>query len=391
MLSNTLLKGLKASFSTGKNFYSVLGVNKTADATEIKKAYFKLAKENHPDRNQSVEAKEKFKQASEAYETLSDDKRRRVYDASGFGHEARRERQSSGFSRNSGFRGFEDFGDFVDIEDMDDFEDIFGFKDFIYEEEPFERPRKQKKNKKVEKGADVVMNITIDFMESIKGCVKEVTLRVKDLCKTCKGSRCRPGTAPVKCRTCAGHGRIILQQGKMFLELECGDCNGVGLVIKKLCQNCKGEGFSNKSVKEKISIPQGAEDGDIIKINEKGNCCSKGGQKGDLIIKLTVRGDRYFRRDKFNIFTDLSLSVTQAVLGGEVNVLTISGVKTIDLSPGINHGAKIKIPGEGILNSSKAVLERGDHFVNLYIKIPTNITPEQKEVYQQLKDIDEKI
>lgn len=367
-----LSRSLRFTFSKAKDYYSVLGVNKGAATAEIKKAFAKLAQEYHPDRNSAPNAKEKFTEISEAYQTLSDEKKRKTYDMYGVTADQQKQYQEQGFGEDGGFGSFADFfaqGGFGG------FEDLFGMGG--------------KKATRAARGSDVVVSLELDFMEAINGVEKKVSFRVTQTCGTCSGSKCKPGTSPSKCGTCAGRGSISFRQGPMMFEAECQDCSGKGQVIKSPCSGCKATGTAQSLSTESIAVPKGVNTGQMLKVSAKGNAGEPGQPRGDLVIKISVRPHPLFHRDNFNIQSNVRVSPTQAVLGSEIEVQTIAGTKKVKVAPGTSHGAKIRLPGEGVTKLAPNDKERGDHYVTVNIAIPTQISSEQKTLFEQLKKIDE--
>lgn len=375
MLFRRLLRTSVHGFAKAKDYYNVLGLQKGASAADIKKAYVKLAREYHPDRNTAPNAKEKFTEVSEAYQTLSDDKKRAVYDSYGMGADEQKQYE------NTGFGGAPDFGNFADF--FGNSRGGFGnFEDF------FSSGGEGKQRRSV-RGADLMLNIEIDFMEAVNGVRKEVTFRVADVCQTCKGSKCKPGTSPTRCTACGGKGTLNLRQGPMFIQMGCSVCHETGTEIKSPCSACKATGVGQKTTREQIDIPRGINSGQSLRMSGKGSLNEGGGQRGDLIIKVNVKPDKYFRREEYNVVTDLMLTVSQAVLGTEAEVRTLTGTRKVRVNPSTSHGTKIRIPGEGIHKLAPNDREKGDHYVVVNVSIPTRLSTEQRRLYEQLKAIDE--
>lgn len=369
-------------FSSKQSFYDILGVPKGATQAEIKKAYAKLAREFHPDKNTASDAKQKFSAINEAYQTLSDEKKRQVYDQTGMTGDEQKQYQSSGFDPSGGF----DFGDFFRQASGQDGGNPFGgaFKDF---EDIF---MGRESGRASVRGADVVMNLEIDFMEAINGFTKEVTYRVKDTCGTCKGSKCKPGTSSTKCSQCAGKGVMNVRQGPMVFSMECGYCSGQGTVIKSPCSSCKGTGQAYTTKTETIQIPKGINTGQNLRVTGKGNKGDSGGAAGDLVFKISIRPDPYFRRQDFDIYVEQPLTISQAVLGCRLDVRTLTGKKTINVPPGTVHGAKQRIQGEGVTKLAPNQNQKGDQYVVFSVVIPNTLTPEQKAIFEQLKNLETK-
>ena len=283
-----------------RDYYEVLGVEKNADEAAIKKAYRKLAKKYHPDMNPgNAEAEKKFKEASEAYAVLSDTEKRRQYDQ--FGHAA--------FEGGAGGAGGFDFNgaDFGDI-----FGDIFG--DF------FGGGGRRRSNNGPMKGANVRSSVRITFKEAVFGCEKELNLNLKETCEKCKGTGAKPGTSPVTCTKCGGKGQVVFTQQSLFGMVRnvqaCPDCNGTGKVVKEKCPDCYGTGYIQRRKKIQVSIPAGIDNGQSIRIRDKGEPGINGGPRGDLLVEVSVSSDPIFRRQDYNIYSNAPISFAVATLGG---------------------------------------------------------------------------
>lgn len=372
-------------FSSRQTYYDILGVPKGATQAEIKKAYVKLARENHPDKNPAADAKSKFASINEAYTTLSDEKKRQVYDQTGMSSDEQKQYQNSGFDPSG--QGF-DFNDFFRAQGAQggqgsspfegmfgNFEDIFGFD-------------VGGRGRGAVRGADAILNMEIDFMDAVNGFQREVSYRVKDACSTCKGSKAKPGTSATKCTTCAGKGTMNYRQGPMVIQMACNSCGGVGNVIKNPCSTCKGTGVGYTTHKETIQVPKGINTGQNLRVSGKGNQGDNGGPAGDLIIKITVKPDPYFRRQDYDIYVDLPLSISQAVLGAKLEVKTLSGKKTIQVPPGTIHGSKLRMAGEGITKLAPNQHSKGDQYVVFSVTIPSTLTPEQRAIFESLKSLE---
>lgn len=362
--------------TTKKDYYSILGVPKSATKTEVKKAFAQKAREYHPDKNHAPDAKDKFSDISEAYETLGDDNKRKVYDTYGMGAD-----EAKQYGQGFGAQGFDGFwnqgnggnmGGFENI--FTDFEDIFGFS------------AGGRKAKRPTRGADIVINMELSFMDAINGITREITYRVQDVCGTCNGNKSKPGTSPCKCPTCNGKGNINYRQGPMVIQMTCEACAGVGTVIKDPCTTCKGTGNAYTTKKESIKVPIGIDNGKNLRLSGKGNKGEHGGMRGDVIVKVVVKPDPYFKREGYDIYTEIPISIAQSVLGDTIEVRTVYGTRNINIPPGTNHGNKLKIPNEGVKKLESS--QKGDHFCLFTIQIPKTLNTEQKKIFEQLRDLE---
>lgn len=362
-------------FSTKKDYYAILGISKDATKAQIKKAFTQKAKEYHPDKNHSPDAKDKFANISEAYQTLNDENKRKVYDAYGMNADEQKNQYSQGFN-NQGFEGFWNQSNMGGFENMfTDFEDIFGFGT-------------GKRPKRTAKGADIILSLELSFMEAIMGASKDIVYKVQTVCGTCNGSKCKPGTSPVKCAKCDGKGNNSYRQGPMVIQMTCEGCMGAGTVIKDHCIVCKGSGISYKQNKETIKIPAGIDTGKNLRLGGKGSLGENGGEPGDIIIKISVKPDPYFRRDGCDIYTDIKLSIAQAVLGDTIDAKTVYGMRKITVPPGTNHGSKIKIPNEGVKKLDSEL--KGDHYCVCNVHVPKSLNEDEKKIFERLKELDQR-
>ena len=342
-----------------RDYYEVLGVQKGASDDEIKKAFRQTAKKYHPDMHpDDPEAEEKFKECQEAYAVLSDAEKRRQYDQ--YGHAA--------FDGSMGGAGFDFSGmDFSDI-----FGDIFG--DF------FGGGRRSSNSPM--KGQNVRTSVRIKFEESVTGCSKEVELVLKDECPTCKGSGAKPGTSKVTCSKCGGKGKIVMTSQSFFGTVQnvatCPDCNGTGQMIKEKCVDCHGTGYIAKKKKIQVEIPAGIDDGQAVRIRDKGEPGVNGGPRGDLLVEVRVAQSKEFKRRDYDVFSDKQISFAQATLGSEIIINTIDGKVAYEVKPGTQPNTTIRLRGKGFpsLRNKDA---RGDHYVNLVVQVPTSLSESAKE------------
>lgn len=351
-----------------RDYYEVLGVDKNADDAALKKAYRVLAKKYHPDMNPGdAEAEKKFKEASEAYAVLSDPEKRRQYDQ--FGHAA-----FEGGAGGGGFGGFDfNSADFGDI-----FGDIFG--DF------FGGRRSARGNNGPMKGANIRTSVRITFEEAVFGVDKEIELTLKDECKTCHGSGAKAGTTPETCQKCGGKGQVVFTQQSFFGTVRnvqtCPDCNGTGKVIKEKCPDCHGSGYIASRKKIQVSIPAGIDNGQSVRIREKGEPGTNGGPRGDLLVEVIVGRHPIFQRQDYDIYSNVPVSYAIAALGGEVVVDTVDGKVIYEVKPGTQTDTRVRLKGKGVPTLRNKEV-RGDHYVTLVIQTPEKLSHEAKELLKQ--------
>ncbi len=350
-----------------RDYYEVLGVDRNASEEEIKKAYRKLAKKYHPDMNPGdKDAEKKFKEASEAYAVLSDAEKRRQYDQ--FGHSA--------FDGTGGAGGFDFSGmDFSDI-----FGDIFG--DFF-------GGGGRRTNNGPMKGQNVRTSVRIKFEEAAFGCEKEIELVLKDECDTCHGTGAKPGTSKVTCGKCGGKGKIVMTQQSFFGTVQnvttCPDCHGTGQIIKEKCPDCHGTGYIARKKKIAVSIPAGIDNGQSIRIREKGEPGINGGPRGDLLVEVRVAPHAIFQRNEYDIYSSAPISFAQAALGGEVLIDTLDGKVAYEVKPGTQTDTRIRLRGKGVPTLRNKNV-RGDQYVTLVVQVPTNLSSEAKETLRKFDE-----
>lgn len=348
-----------------RDYYEVLGVDRGADDAAIKKAYRQLAKKYHPDMNPGDEAAEKkFKEASEAYAVLSDADKRRQFDQ--FGHAA----FDQGAGGGGGFGGF-DFGG-ADMGDI--FGDIFG--------DLFGGGGRRSASNGPMKGANLRASVRITFEEAVFGCEKELELNLKDECKTCHGNGAKPGTSPETCSKCGGKGQVVFTQQSLFGMVRnvqtCPDCGGTGKIVKEKCPDCRGTGFTSNKKKISVSVPAGIDDGQSIRIRDKGEPGTNGGPRGDLLVEIKVTRHPIFQRQDMNIFSTAPITFAQAALGGEVRISTVDGDILYDVKPGTQTDTKVRLKAKGVPSLRNKSI-RGDHYVTLVVQVPTKLSEEAKE------------
>lgn len=351
-----------------RDYYEVLGVEKSADDAALKKAYRALAKKYHPDMNPGdAEAEKKFKEASEAYAVLSDPEKRRQYDQ--FGHAAF---EGGG---GGGYGGF-DFGgaDFTDI-----FGDLFG--------DLFGGGRRSSgANSGPMKGSNVRTSVRITFEEAVFGCEKEIELTVKEECKTCNGSGAKPGTSPITCNKCGGKGQVVFTQQSFFGQIrnvkDCPDCQGKGKIIKEKCNDCRGTGYIPIKKRFAVDIPAGIDNGQCKRLAGQGEPGIKGGPRGDVLVEVIVGRHPIFQRQDINIFSTVPMSFAVAALGGEIVIDTVDGKVIYEVKAGTQTDTRIRLKGKGVPSLRNKDV-RGDHYVTLVVQIPDKLSHEAKDLLQK--------
>ena len=338
-----------------QDFYEVLGVDRKASAEEIKKAYRKLARENHPDANPGdPEAEERFKRIQEAYDTLSDPEKRKAYDARGM---------AGGFDPRAFAGGFaSDLGDL--------FSTLFNRG----------RPRGQQM-----RGADLRAEVNLTFEQAMRGAEVSVTVPKRTACGTCGGTGARPGTAPVVCPRCGGRGVDAQSQGFFSISQPCPQCGGAGQVIEDPCPTCGSSGLTQQTKRYKVNIPEGVKDGTRIRLAGKGEAGPRGGPNGDLYVTTRVASSPVFKRlDDGNLEVRVPITIPEALRGGTIEVPTLSGTKRIRVAPGTKHGTIQRLRGEG--PPKPGGRGRGDIRYRLEIEIPRKLTDEQREAAEKLAE-----
>lgn len=353
-----------------RDYYEVLGVDKNADDAALKKAYRVLAKKYHPDMNPGdAEAEKKFKEASEAYAVLSDPEKRRQYDQ--YGHAAFEP------GAGGGFGGF----DFNSMDFSDIFGDIFG--DF------FGGGRRGGRSNGPMKGANIRTSVRITFEEAIFGVEKEIELTLKDECTTCHGSGAKPGTSAETCSKCGGKGQVVFTQQSFFGTVRnvqtCPDCHGTGKVIREKCPDCRGTGYIANKKKIQVSIPAGIDNGQSVRIRDKGEPGSNGGPRGDLLVEVIVGRHPIFQRQDTNIYSTVPMSFAIAALGGEIMIDTVDGKVIYDVKPGTQTDTKVRLKGKGVPSLRNRDV-RGDHYVTLVVQVPDKLSREAKDLLKQFDE-----
>lgn len=349
-----------------RDYYEVLGVSKTASDDEIKKAFRGLAKKYHPDMHPGdKECEEKFKEAQEAYAVLSDADKRRQYDQ--FGHAAF---DGTGGGGAGGF-------DFSGMDMGDIFGDIFG--DFF-------GGSRRRANDGPMKGANLRTSVRITFEEAVFGCEKEIEMVLKDECHTCHGTGAKPGTTPETCPKCGGKGKVVFTQQSFFGTVQnvqaCPDCQGSGKIVREKCSDCRGTGYIASKKKIQVSIPAGIDNGQSVRIREKGEPGTNGGPRGDLLVEVVVSRHPNLQRQDMNIYSTSQISFAQAALGGEIRIGTVDGDVLYEVKPGTQTGTRIRLKGKGVPSLRNKSI-RGDQYVDIVVQTPTGLNAEAKELLRQ--------
>jgi len=341
------------------DYYEILEITQSANKDTIKKAYRKLALQYHPDRNQgNKEAEDKFKLINEAYEILSDDEKRAIYDRYG----------KEGLKGSNFGGGFEDLGDLGDI-----FSSFFGggFSS---------KPKHKKNNEKF--SPDLGINLELSFKEAIFGCKKTINFTYKNSCQTCGGSGAKDGKTQT-CPKCKGNGQVGIRQGFITFTQTCPECNGSGMSVSEKCPECKGKGFNEQKDEAVVNIPEGINSGMSLRVNSKGNI-PKNGSRGDLFIKIYAKEDETFIRDEDDIYMEFPVFFTQAILGQSIKVPTIRGEAVLDLPKGAKDGQRFILENEGVKDIHSDAI--GRQIVQIAIKFPKTLNDEQTKLLEQLSE-----
>ena len=346
--------------TTKRDYYEVLGIEKSANGDDIKRAFRKLARQFHPDVNKDKDAESKFKEINEAYEVLSDDQKRAAYDR--YGHAS---------TQGQGFGGGADFNDINDI-----FSEFFG---------GFARANTQQR-RGPRKGADLRHDLKIDFLEAVSGIEKEIEVVRNETCTRCTGNGSEPGTSPQRCKTCNGTGEVRRVQqsilGSFVNVTTCPTCSGSGEVITVPCKQCGGRKQVRNMRSLLVSVPAGVDTGTQIRLNGEGEPGANGGPPGNLYVVINVAPHAYFRRKDEDVVVELSVNVAQAALGDEIEVPTVDGKDKLGIPAGTQSGSVFRIKGKGVPHLRRTT--RGDQLVLVNVQVPQNLSPEQRRLFAEL-------
>lgn len=348
-----------------RDFYEILGVNRDASDDEIKKAYRKLAMKYHPDRNpDNPSAEEKFKEAKEAYEILSDSQKRAAYDQ--YGHAGVDPQAGMGGGGGAGFSGFGGFGDI--------FEEMFGGRG----------GRGGGGGSNVYRGSDLRYNLEITLEEAAHGTEKQIRIPAMENCEVCNGSGAKPGTQPKTCPTCNGAGQVRLQQGFFSIQQTCPKCHGSGKYVADPCHKCHGSGRVKQHKTLSVKIPAGVDEGDRIRLSGEGEHGVNGGPAGDLYVQIHLKAHAMFQRDHNDLHCEMPISFTCAALGGEIEIPTLDGSAKIKIPPETQTGQVFRLRGKGIKGVRSS--GHGDLMCHVVVETPVNLTDRQKELLRELEE-----
>jgi molecular chaperone DnaJ len=353
-----------------RDYYEILGVDRNASADDLKKAYRKLAMKFHPDRNPEnpAEAEEKFKEASEAYEVLSDPQKKARYDQ--YGHE--------GVKSAFGQGGFS-WGDF---HHQGDVEDIFGdvFSAFFGGGQ-----RRQQRRGGPTRGRDIQVRYSMTIEEAFKGKTEEISIKRAEVCEKCQGSGCKPGTKPTTCRSCQGTGVVRQVRGFFAMESPCSNCGGTGQYIPDPCEACEGKGLVTKKATVKIEIPAGVDNGNMLRQRGDGEAGLRGGERGDLLIRFEIEPHERYQREGNEIFVEEFIKFPLAALGGTLEIETLHGPEQIKVQAGTPNREVIRLKGKGMPNPNNPKIV-GDMHVRLNIEVPRKLSARAKELLEELSE-----
>ena len=361
---------------TKRDYYEVLGVEKNAAADQIKRAYRKLAAKYHPDVNHEADAETKFKEINEAYEVLSNDEKRQLYDQYGFAGVDPNFAASQGGNPFGGFGGFGGFGDLGDI-----FGDFFGGA-----------TRARSGGSHAARGENVVVQVELSFEEAAFGCKKEINVSRIETCDQCHGSGCAEGTQPETCPQCRGSGQIRTTHNFVGMTMQstavCPTCGGRGKLIKTPCSRCKGKGRIKRSTRQTVEVPAGIDNDQAFRISGQGSAGANGGPNGDLMVNVRIRRHELFTREGSEVYCEMPISFAQAACGADIEVPTLDGKVRYNVPEGTQTGTTFRLKGKGI--PYVGYKNRGDQYVTVVVETPTKLSKEQKDLLRQFDAATEK-
>ena len=351
-----------------RDYYEVLGVAKDAAADDIKKAYRKQAMACHPDRNPGdQEAEQRFKECAEAFEVLSDDNKRAVYDRHGH----------AGLNGRGGVHEFNDLGDI-----FEQFGEMFGFGD-IFGGGGGGRGGRGRSGRK---GSSLKTQITLTLLDAAKGCTRDLEIDREEICKTCSGSGAKPGSSPDTCSYCGGRGQVVQSQGFFRVQTTCPGCRGSGKVIRDKCGKCRGTGRESKPVKLSVNIPAGVDTGMQLCVRGEGEVGTGGGPNGDLFVEIQVKPHPLFQRDGLHLTCHVPITYSQAALGAEIEIPNLDGKQMLTIPPGTQPGEVIRLKKQGMPDPQGS--NRGDLRVQVIVDVPRKLTPKQETLLRELAEIE---
>jgi molecular chaperone DnaJ len=352
--------------ATKRDYYEVLSVSRDCDDGALKTAYRKLALKYHPDRNPNdQDAEEKFKEAAEAYSVLSDPQKRAAYDR--YGHQGVQGMGAQGFDPSA----FTDFGDIL--------WDLFGFGDL------FGGGARRGGRNRAQRGEDLRYDLELTLEDTIRGMSVEIQVPRMDLCSRCQGSGAEKVDGLVSCPMCHGRGEVIYQQSFLQIRRTCSQCGGRGQIVRRPCQQCRGERQVRTERKLKVTIPAGVDSGTHLKLANEGQSGFNGGPAGDLYVVIKVKEHPIFERSGDDLLCTVPINVAQAVLGTEISLLTFDGLEQVKIPEGIQSGSRVRLKNLGVPRLQGS--GRGDLFVQVHVKVPSKITREQRKLFEQLRDL----
>jgi molecular chaperone DnaJ len=349
-----------------RDYYEVLGVPRDVDEADLKRAYRKIALENHPDRNPDDPAAEtRFKEASEAYAVLSDSEKRRAYDRFGF----------DGVGAGGGPGGFADFGDLGGFTDV--FNDLFG--------DLFGAQRGGRRRAgRGQRGADLRYNLEIDLHGVLEGKEAQIQIPKMRPCATCDSTGARPGTHPERCGRCGGAGQVVLQQGFFRISRPCDACGGAGEVVRERCADCRGSGRVEGMQSIRVKVPAGVEDGMRLRLSGEGEAGIAGGAPGDLFVVISVQKHPLFDRDGPDLHCQVPISFAQAALGDEIEVPTLEAKVSLRIPEGTQTGKVLRLRGKGLPSIRSSA--RGDQLLHIFVEVPTRLSKRQRELLEEFAE-----